>query len=128
MAIIEAYQFVRYVQNVFQHPAIRLIPYAKAIIGDRQCGFRRRRSNIDHITCICQLLENKGDSHEVVQQLFIDFKNAYVSAWREVLYRILIEFVIPMKLVRLIKMCLNETCSRVRVGKQFSDMFSIRNC
>jgi len=32
-----------------------------------------------------------------------------------------------MKLVRLIKMCLTETYSRVRVGKNLSDMFSIRN-
>jgi len=36
------------------------------------------------------------------------------------LYNILIEFGIPMKLARLIKMCLNETCSRVRVGKHLS--------
>ena len=32
-----------------------------------------------------------------------------------------------MKLVRLIKMCLNETHSRVQVGKNLSDMFPIRN-
>jgi hypothetical protein len=32
-----------------------------------------------------------------------------------------------MKLVRLIKMCLNETYGRVRVGKNLSDMFPIRN-
>jgi hypothetical protein len=32
-----------------------------------------------------------------------------------------------MKLVRLLKMCLNETCSGVRVGKYFSDRFPIRN-
>jgi len=31
-----------------------------------------------------------------------------------------------MKLVRLIKLCLNETYSRVRVGKNLSDMFHIR--
>jgi hypothetical protein len=31
-----------------------------------------------------------------------------------------------MKLVRLIKMCLNETYSTVRVGKDLSDMFSIK--
>jgi len=43
------------------------------------------------------------------------------------LYNILIEFGIPMKLGRLIKMCLNETNSRVRVGKHLSDMFPIRN-
>ena len=37
------------------------------------------------------------------------------------------EFGIPKKLVRLIKMCLNETYSRVRVGKNLSDIFPIRN-
>jgi hypothetical protein len=46
---------------------------------------------------------------------------------REVLYNILIEFEIPMKLVRLIKMCLNETYSKVRVGKHSSDSFPIQN-
>jgi len=32
-----------------------------------------------------------------------------------------------MKQVRIIKMCLTETYSRVRVGKNLSDMFPIRN-
>jgi len=43
------------------------------------------------------------------------------------LYNILIEFGIVMKLVRLMKMCLTETYSRVRVGKNLSDMFPIGN-
>jgi len=42
-------------------------------------------------------------------------------------YNILIEFGIPMKLVRLIKMCLDETYSRFWVGKNLSDMFPIKN-
>jgi len=62
-----------------------------------------------------------------VHQLFIDFKKAYDSVRREVLYNIPIEFGIPKKLVGLIKMCLTETYSRVRVGKILSDMFPIRN-
>jgi hypothetical protein len=45
----------------------------------------------------------------------------------EVLYNILIEFGIPRKLVRLIKMCLAETYNRGRVGRNLSDRFSIRN-
>jgi hypothetical protein len=40
---------------------------------------------------------------------------------------LLIEFGIPVKLVRLIKMCLTETYSRIWVGKNLSDMFPIRN-
>jgi hypothetical protein len=43
-------------------------------------------------------------------------------------YNILIEFGIPMKLVNRIKMCLNETYCRVRVGKYLSDKFPIKNC
>jgi hypothetical protein len=46
---------------------------------------------------------------------------------REVLYSILLEFGIPKKLVRLIKMCLNETYSKVCVGKLLSDKFPIQN-
>ena len=57
----------------------------------------------------------------------MDFKKAYDSVWREVLYKILIESDIPKKLVRLIKMSLTETYSRVRVGKNVSDRFPISN-
>ena len=43
------------------------------------------------------------------------------------MYNIFIEFGVPKKLVRLIKMCLTETYSRVQVGKNVSDMFPNRN-
>jgi len=62
-----------------------------------------------------------------VHQLFIDFKQVYDSVRKEVLYNILIEFGIPMKLVRLIKLCLTETYNTVQVGKSLSNMFSVRN-
>jgi hypothetical protein len=62
-----------------------------------------------------------------MHQLFIDFKKAYDSIKREVLYNILLEFGITKNLVRLIKMCLNGTYSKVRVGKLSSDKFPIQN-
>jgi len=80
-------------------------------------------STTDHIFSICQILEKKWEYSVAVHQLFIDVKNAYDSVKREVLYNILIEFSVPLKLVRLITMCLNETYSRVQVGKHLSDMF-----
>jgi hypothetical protein len=84
---------------------LRLTPYAEEIIGDHQGGFRRNKSTTDHIFCIRQLLEKKWEYNEAVHQLFIYLKKAYDSVRREVLYNILIEFGIPMKLVRLIKVC-----------------------
>ena len=65
--------------------------------------------------------------NEAVHQLFIGFKKVYDSVRREALYNILIEFGIPKKLVRLIKMCLTAMYSRVWVGKNLSEMFPIRN-
>ena len=42
------------------------------------------------------------------------------------MYNILTEFGIPMKLVRIIKMCLIETYSAVWVRKHLSDIFPIK--
>ena len=67
------------------------------------------------------------ENSEEVHHLFINFKKAYDSVRREILYKILIVFGIPRKLVRLIKMSLTETYSRVRVGMNVSDRFPIRN-
>ena len=51
--------------------------------------------------CIRKIHKKKWEYNEAVHKLFIDLKKAYDSVWREVLYSILIEFVIPMKLVSL---------------------------
>jgi hypothetical protein len=56
--------------------------------------------------------EKEWEYNETVHQLFIDFKKAYNSVRREVLYSILIEFGVPMKLARLLKMCSNETYNK----------------
>jgi hypothetical protein len=70
------------------------------------------------ILIICSALvkyfRKKSEYNEAVHQLFIDFKRACDSLRRKVLYNILIEFGISMKLLRLIKMCLNEKCSSHR--------------
>ncbi|KAJ4451741.1 hypothetical protein ANN_03212 [Periplaneta americana] len=75
------------------------------IVENRDNYFNERR----------EILEKKWEYKGTVHQLFIDIKKAYDSVKRELLYDILIEFGIPKKLVRLIKMCLSETYSRVRI-------------
>jgi hypothetical protein len=46
---------------------------------------------------------------------------------REVLCSILIKFGIPIKLIMLIKMCLNEICSKVCIGEYLSDALPFQN-
>jgi len=72
-------------------------------------------------------LRKKWEYNEAVHQLFIDFKKAYDSVRMEVLNNILIEFGIPMKLLRLIKMCRNDTYSRVQSRQEFVQHASNRN-
>jgi hypothetical protein len=105
----------------------RLTPYVDEIIGDHQCGFRRNQSTTDQIYCIRQILEKKWEYNGTVHQLFIDIRKAYDSVRREVLYNVLIEFGIPRKVVRLIKMCLNETYIKIRIGKHLFGEFPIKN-
>jgi hypothetical protein len=85
-----------------------------------------------HIFCFRRILEEKWEYIETVHQLFVDFKKAYDSVRREVLYNILIEFVVPMKLVRLIEACIriNEMYSyikvRVYIDKHLSDNLPVQ--
>jgi hypothetical protein len=66
--------------------------------------------------------------NETVHHLFIDFKKAQDSVRRAILYNILIEFAVPMKLARLIKVCINKTYSIVYIGEHLSDNFPTQNC
>jgi hypothetical protein len=68
-----------------------------------------------------------GVQWDCVSVTHIDFKNTHDSFAREVLYDILTEFGIALKQVRIINMCLNETCSNVRIGKHLSDAFPSQN-
>jgi len=86
-----------------------------------------QKSTSDHIFCIHQIFEKKWECSATVHQIFIDLKKAYDSVRREVLYNILSEYGVPMKLASQIKVCLNETYSRVQVGKNLCDMFLIKN-
>jgi hypothetical protein len=71
-------------------------------------------------------LRKKWEYKEAAHQLCIDLKKVYDSVRWDVLCITLINFGIPMKLVRLIKMCLNETCSRVWICKHLCDMFPVK--
>jgi len=106
---------------------LRLTPYVDETIGDHQHEFGHSRSPTDQIFCIHQILEKMWEYNGTEHQLFIDCEKASGLVRREVLYSILTEVGISMILVRLIKMCLNKTCSKVCRGKNLSDTFPIQN-
>jgi hypothetical protein len=105
----------------------RLLPYADELIADNQCEFRRKTSRTGSILYIHQILEKKWEYNGTVRQLCIDFKKAYGSVRTEPLHNILIEFGLPRKQFWMIKVCLIETYSTVRIGKNLSDKFTVQD-
>jgi hypothetical protein len=63
----------------------------------------------------------------ILNKIEVDWQWLYDTVRREALYNSLTEFGILMKLIRPIKMPLNETYGRVQVGKHLFDMFPIKN-
>jgi hypothetical protein len=87
----------------------RLSAYIDERIGDHRRGFRRNRSSTDQIkgmglSSLQQLLKYNTDQIFCIQHL-LEKKWVY----NETVHKLFIEFGVPMKLVRLINMCLNET-------------------
>jgi len=78
----------------------RLKPYTDKIIGHYQCGFREGVSTIDQIQTLRQILE-KTEFQIETHHLFVDFRTAYDKVNRNQLYKAMLEFGIPPKLVRL---------------------------
>jgi hypothetical protein len=75
---------------------------------------------------VCGLLPANRTQTHLLHLVGILFPHIIDDA-RSKPHQIHIVFCIPVKLVRLIKMCLNETYYRIRGGKYSSDIFPVRN-
>jgi len=69
--------------------------------------------------CICQILEKTSVTYKFWEGIWLGEERSIVL--------FLIQFGIPVKLVGLLKICLNETCSKVCIGKNLSNAFPMQN-
>jgi len=84
-------------------------------------------STIDQIQTLKQILEKALEFQIETHHLFIDFKTAYDKVNRNQLYKAMLEFGIPPKLVRLTQAMLEGTTAKVKVQNKLSESFHIRN-
>jgi len=99
----------------------RISPFAGNIIGNYQCGFRKKRSTTHLIFTLRQILEKTKEFGIETHHLFIDFESAYDTIKRGQLYNAMSEFNIPNKLIRLTRMTMENTPSQVRIQSDLSD-------
>jgi len=99
----------------------RISPFAENITGNYQCGFWKNRSTTNQIFMLRQILEKTEEFGIGTHHLFIDFKSAYDTIKRDLLYNAMSEFNIPNKLIRLMRMTMENTQSQVRIQSDISD-------
>lgn len=105
----------------------RLQRCAEEIIGEYQCGFRRKRSTVDQLFAIRQMMERFYEHDTDLHFLFVDFKQAFDNVNRQELYRVMREFGIVNKLIRLVEMTMKDTRAKVKVINRMTKSFSFSN-
>ena len=86
-----------------------------------KCGFQWNRSATDQIFfAFAHTGEEVGVQWDGTSAIF-NFKKAYVTVRRKLLYSIIMKFGI------LSQMCLNETYSKVHIDQHWFDTFPIQN-
>ena len=82
-------------------------------------------STIDQIQTLRQILEKKLEFQIETHHLFIDFRTAYDKVNGNQLYKAVLEFGIPPKLVRLTQAMMDGTTAKVKVQNELSEGFHI---
>jgi hypothetical protein len=79
-------------------------------------GFRPNRSTIDNIFMVRQIYEKCYEYNIDLRNIFIDFSQAFDTVNRDVIYNSLTKHNVPDKLIKLIKLTMQQTKMKVKVN------------
>ena len=91
-----------------------------------QAGFRKGRSCSDHIFTLRQILEQSHEFNSPVYANFVDFRKAFDSIHRDSLWKILLHYGVPEKLVNIIKLLYTDFSAQVLCEGELTDTFQVR--
>jgi hypothetical protein len=94
-------------------------------IGNYQMGFRLNRSTLDNIFIVRQIYE-KCYEYSIDLHIFIDFSYAFDTVNRDVIHNSLIKYNIPDKLIRLIKLTMQQTKMKVKINNNYTEWFKTK--
>jgi len=99
-------------------------PIDKAL-RKNQAGFRTGRSCIQQINILRRIMEGAQNEQIPLFITFIDFKKAFDSIDRDMMFAILRHYGIPEKIVSAIRALYDNSKSQVYVNGQFSEPFDV---
>jgi hypothetical protein len=95
------------------------------LLRNNQAGFRIGRSCIQQINILRRIMEGAEFDHEALFITFVDFKKAFDSIDRDLMFAILRHYGIPESIVAAIRSLYYRSSSRIFVGGQLSEQFAI---
>ena len=96
------------------------------VLVDEQNGFRKGRSTVDHICSLTSLLETRLKRKRSTFAAFIDFKKAYDSVNRSILWGKLIAVGINGKILRAVESLYRSVSSCVRINGLTTEWFDVK--
>ncbi|CAF0980581.1 unnamed protein product [Brachionus calyciflorus] len=103
----------------------RIIPIVDQVLRRNQAGFRKGRSCIQQIHILRRIMEGASARQLPLFITFIDFKKAFDSISRKMMFGILRHYGIPEKIVRAIEVLYKDSRSQVYVDGVCSEDFKI---
>jgi len=90
------------------------------IIANEQAGFRTHRSTREHIVKLSQFIKDALDNKQILTAVFVDFKSAYDSVWKENLLFKLIRSGIRSNLLHWLESFISHRAYKVQYGEHYS--------
>ena len=103
----------------------RIFPVLNPILRRNQNGFRKGRSTIAQILALRRIIEEMKNGNKELTIVFVDFKKAFDSVNREVMFEILALYGFPDKIIKAIKALYSNTKAKVITPDGETDLFDI---
>lgn len=103
----------------------RIVPAIDPLLRRNQNGFRRGRSTISQILAIRRILEEMKRLNKDVTLCFVDFRKAFDSVSRDVMFEILSLYGIPPQIIGAIKALYTNTSATIISSDGETELFDI---
>ena len=94
---------------------------------DNQNGFRKQRSTMDHLSTLTSIIENRKRQRKSTFVGFVDFRKAYDTINRDLLWSKLVSAGISGKMMTAIKSLYNNVKCSVRINGHMTDWFDVNS-
>jgi len=90
------------------------------VIANEQAGFTIHRSTSEHIAKLNQFIKDALDNKRILTAVFIDFKSAHDSVWKENILLKLVRWGIRSNLLQWFESFISHRACKVRYGEHYS--------